>query len=67
MRGENPTKPYETLLRVEKLELELIRTHMAQKPMLRVKVGARALCVRCACGQCQKLVGLMDELLGILW
>ena len=29
-----------------RLELELILTHMAQKPMLRVEVGARALIVR---------------------
>ena len=29
-----------------KLELELIQAHMAQKPMLRVEVGARALRVR---------------------
>ena len=28
------------------LELELIQSHMAQKPMLRGEVGARALCVR---------------------
>ena len=28
---------------LEELELELIRTQMAQKPMLRVEVGARAL------------------------
>ena len=28
------------------LELELIQTHMAQKPVLRVEVGARALRVR---------------------
>ena len=27
----------------KELELELIQTHMARKPMLRVKVGARAL------------------------
>ena len=32
-------------LRTE-LEPELIQAHMAQKPMLRVEVGARALCVR---------------------
>ena len=28
------------------LELELIQTHMAQKPVLRVEVGARALRMR---------------------
>ena len=28
------------------VELELIQPHMAQKPMLRGEVGARALCVR---------------------
>ena len=28
------------------LELELTQAHMAQKPVLRVEVGARALCVR---------------------
>ena len=28
------------------IELELIQPHMAQKPMLRVEVGARALRVR---------------------
>ena len=31
----------------EVLELELIQTHMAQKPVLRVEVGARALCGQC--------------------
>jgi hypothetical protein len=30
----------------EELELELIQSHMAQKPMLRCEVGARALRVR---------------------
>ena len=34
--------PYPCLAELE-LELELIQTHMAQKPMLRVEVGARAL------------------------
>ena len=31
------------------LELELIQSHMTQKPLLRGEVGARALRVRCAC------------------
>ena len=31
---------------MEELELELIQAHMAQKPVLRVEVGARALRVR---------------------
>ena len=33
-------------LRRSELELELIQSHMAQKPMLRGEVGARALRVR---------------------
>ena len=32
------------------LELELIQSHMAQKPMLRGEVGARVRVIR-ACGQ----------------
>jgi hypothetical protein len=35
-------------LRVVELELELIQTHMTQKPMLWVEVGAGS-CSRCAC------------------
>ena len=38
------TLPYFAAL--NKLELELIQSHMAQKPMLRGEVGARALRVR---------------------
>ena len=33
------------------LELELIQTHMTQKPMLRVEVGARALPISMGGGQ----------------
>ena len=36
------------MARVE-LELELIQTHMVQKPMLRVEGGKRCLCAWCAC------------------
>ena len=36
------TAGYQSTLEL-KLELELIQTHMTQKPMLRVEVGARAL------------------------
>ena len=35
--------PVVQLYLASELELELIQTHMTQKPMLRVKVGARAL------------------------
>jgi len=32
----------------DELELDLIQTHVTQKPMLRVEVGAVS-CIRCAC------------------
>jgi hypothetical protein len=37
-----------TLTRMPELELELIQTHMTQKPVLQVDVGAVS-CSRCAC------------------
>jgi len=36
---------YQCILKIKELELELIQTQMAQKPMLRAEVGMR---VRCA-------------------
>ena len=36
---------------LDELELELIQTHMAQKQVLRVEVGARALRVRSVSGE----------------
>ena len=42
------------------LELELIQTHIAQKPVLRVEVGARALRVRYIASQAKSRSTLRD-------
>ena len=50
MHTHNPPQPgrplWFTLRAAFKLELKLIESQMAQEPMLRGEVGARALCVR---------------------
>jgi hypothetical protein len=46
--GRTMNRPKQVKRRGYQLELELIQTHMTQKPMLRVEVGVVS-CSRCAC------------------